>query len=254
MTSDPGGAKIFLNGENTGRTTPATLENLSPGKRVTVSLVQKGYEDWRKTITVEGERTTPVYASLKKEASSTPKEVKKEAPPPPPPPTPAPTPAPPRETSPPPEERPVSVAGKPGSLSISSDPSGADVHINSEFKGKTPLRLNNVTPGTLKIAVSKDGYMRQTTTVKLSPGESKSVGTIKLGGMFGEISVNSMPPRATVVLDGEITSRTPVTFRKVPRDKKHTIRIRLDGYRDWETTVSLSDKESKKFDVQLEKN
>ena len=96
--------------------------------------------------------------------------------------------------------------------------------------------------------------MRETTTVKISPGENKSVGTIKLGGMFGEISVSSMPPRATVIFDGSITSKTPVTIRKVPRDQKHTIKIRLDGYRDWETSVSLGDKATKKFDVQLEKN
>ncbi len=266
VTSDPAGAKVFLNGENTGLTTPTALENLVPGRRVNVALMQKGYEDWRRTVTVEGDKTVPVYAALKKEPSATPppsketkpketkpKETKKEETvkkpeekpytPPPPPPTRTPV-----------EEKPVATAGKPGSLAVSSDPSGADVYVNSEYKGKTPLRVNDVSPGTVKIAVSKDGYMRQTQTVKIGPGENKSTGTIKLGGMFGEIYVNSSPPRATVVFDGTITSKTPVTIRKVPRDQKHTIKIRLDGYRDWETSVSLSDKESKRFDVQLEKN
>jgi hypothetical protein len=264
VTSDPPGAKIYLNGENTGRTTPTTLDGLSPGKRVNLALFQKGYEDWRRTVTVEGDKTVPVYASLKKEPSATP------PPPPPPPPTPPketkkeetakkpeekprqpPPPPPVREPA---EEKPVAAAGKPGSLAVTSDPSGADVYINSEYKGKTPLRVNDVSPGTVKVAVSKDGYMKQTQTVKIGPGENKSTGTIKLGGMFGEIYVNSSPPRATVIFDGTITSKTPVTIRKVPRDQKHTIRIKLDGYRDWETTVSLSDKESKRFDVQLEKN
>jgi len=259
VTSDPPGAKIYLNGENTKLTTPATLENLTPGKRVTVSLFQKGYEDWKRTVSVESERTVPVSATLKKEQTVTPTppptqttktetktETKKPEEK-----TPTPPVTPPRE---PVEEKPVASAGKPGSLAISSEPSGADVYINSEFKGKTPLRVNDVAPGTVKVAVSKDGYMRQTTSVKVGPGENKSVGTIKLGGMFGEIYVNSNPPRATVVFDGSITSKTPVTIRKVPRDQKHTIRIKLDGYRDWETSVSLSDQESKKFDVQLEKN
>ncbi|HSA59528.1 MAG TPA: serine/threonine-protein kinase [bacterium] len=275
VTSDPSGAKVFLNGENTGRTTPTTLEELMPGKRVNVALIQKGYEDWRRTVTVEGDRTVPVYAALKKEPSATP------APPP------TPPPAPPKETKPketkpqetkreeivkkpaekpytppppppptrtPVEEKPVATAGKPGSLAVTSDPSGADVYVNSEYKGKTPLRVNDVSPGTVKVAVSKDGYMRQTQIVKIGPGENKSTGTIKLGGMFGEIYVNSSPPRATVIFDGSITSKTPVTIRKVPRDQKHTIRIKLDGYREWETSVSLSDKDSKRFDVQLEKN
>jgi serine/threonine protein kinase len=256
ISSDPSGAKVYLNGDSTGKTTPTTLENLTPGKRVNVVLVQKGYEDWRRTYTVEGSRTLPIYASLKKTeqtppptptVSTTPTKKPEEKPY-----TPPPTPTP-RET-PPVEERPVATGGKPASLGVSSDPSGADVYVNSEYKGKTPLRVNNVSPGTIKLAVSKDGYMRSTQTVKISPGENKSVGTIKLGGMFGEISVNSMPPRATVIFDGDTVTKTPVTIRKVPRDKSHTIRIKLDGYRDWETTVSLSDKDSKKFDVQLEKN
>jgi hypothetical protein len=268
VTSDPSGARVFVNGENTGRTTPTTVENLSPGKRVNVAVMHKGYEDWRRTVTVEGDKTVPVYASLKKEPSATPpppKETKpketppkekpkeetakkpeekpKQPPPPPPPPV-----------RPPVEEKPVATAGKPGSLAVTSDPSGADVYVNSEYKGKTPLRVNDVSPGTVKVAVSKDGYMKQTQTVKIGPGENKSTGTIKLGGMFGEIYVNSSPPRATVIFDGTITSKTPVTIRKVPRDQKHTIRIKLDGYRDWETSVSLSDKDSKRFEVQLEKN
>jgi len=95
--------------------------------------------------------------------------------------------------------------------------------------------------------------MREQQSVKVGPGESKSV-SMKLGGMFGEISINSVPPRATVIFDGGTVTKTPVTIRKVPRDQKHSIKIRLDGYRDWETSVSLSDQANKKFEVQLEKN
>ncbi|HEX5037362.1 MAG TPA: serine/threonine-protein kinase [bacterium] len=265
VTSDPPGAKVYMNGENTGRTTPTTLENLSPGKRVTVALYQKGYEDWRRTYTVEGNRTVPVYGSMKKTETApppetpktpvattpttpttpkTPKTPEKPYTPPPPPETPK-TPV---------EERPVATAGKAGSISVNSDPSGADVYVNSEYKGKTPIRVSDVNPGTVRVAVSKDGYMRETQTVKLGPGENKSVGTIKLGGMFGEISISSVPPRATVIFDGGTVTKTPVTIRKVPRDQKHSIKIRLEGYRDWETSVSLSDKPNKKFEVQLEKN
>ena len=62
-----------------------------------------------------------------------------------------------------------------------------------------------------------------------------------------------MPSGATVIFDGETTKRTPVTIRRVPRDRSHTLRIRLEGYREWETAVNLSDRENKKFDVQLER-
>ena len=79
--------------------------------------------------------------------------------------------------------------------------------------------------------------------------------SFKLGGLYGEISINSRPPRATVIFDGDqIGARTPVTIRRVPRDKLHSVRIQLDGYRQWESTVNMSDNDEKKFDVELERN
>ena len=147
-----------------------------------------------------------------------------------------------------------SVGGKPGSLSIDSDPSGAEVYVNAEYKGTTPVKVANLPPGSVKVSVSKEGFMRQTTTVRLSPGESKSLGTIRLGSQFGEVSVRSTPPRATVIFDGDaIGARTPVTIRRVPRDKSHSLTIRLDGYREWSGNVDLSNQENKKYDVLLEK-
>ncbi len=243
ITSDPSGARILLNGSNTGRVTPATLDRLEAGKRVTIGLQRKGYTDWSRTIGIETNKSTPLYAALKKEESEAPIPI------------PPSTPPPVKEKPTPLEERTTSTGGTPATLSISSDPSGAEVYVNSEFKGNTPVRVANLSPGTVRVSVSKDGYMKTTTSVRLAPGEMKSLGTIKLGGMYGEISINSMPARANVIFDGEsIGARTPVTIRRVPRDKTHSLRIRLDGYREWETSVNLSEQDSKKFDVQLEKN
>jgi serine/threonine protein kinase len=242
ISSTPAGARIFLNGAGTGKTTPATLEKLESGKKVTIGLVKDGYSDWSRTVTVEKEKATPLYAALK--------EIPKTAPTPP-----AEEPKTPERASVP--ERSVepekAVSGRPGSLSISSDPSGAEVYVNAEYKGTTPIKVSNINPGTVKVVVNKDGYMRYTSSVRIEPGETKSLGTIQLGGFYGEVSIRSTPPRATVYFDGEQIARTPVTIRRVPRDKSHTLRIKLDGFRDWETTVSLRDSETKKYDVLLEK-
>jgi len=100
----------------------------------------------------------------------------------------------------------------------------------------------------------KEGFGRQTTRVTLKPGETESFGTIKLGNAFGEIFVNSYPSRATVILDGDkLNARTPLTIRRVPRDKPHTIQLQKDGFQNWERTVNLEDKDRIKYDVELEK-
>lgn len=234
INSTPGGATIFLNGQNTGHTTPYLLDKLEANKKVNLSLARNGYGEWKRTVKVTGNQTSTLTASLK--------EIRQPAPP-----TAAPSPAP-QETT----EEPI-INGKPGSISVSSEPSGADVYINSENKGTTPLKIANVTPGSVKIIISKEGYLRYNATIKLGSGENKSLGTIRLEGIYGEVSINSTPPRAAVYFDGEkIGARTPVTIRRVPRDKPHNVKIELDGFRPWQSSVNLQEQESKKYDVILE--
>ncbi|MGB9681354.1 MAG: PEGA domain-containing protein [bacterium] len=45
-----------------------------------------------------------------------------------------------------------------GSLYITSNPSGADVFINGDKKGKTPLRIGGLKPGQYQITIIKSGY------------------------------------------------------------------------------------------------
>lgn len=139
-------------------------------------------------------------------------------------------------------------------ISVDSDPRGAEVYVDSEYQGVTPLQNIRVSAGTVPVTLLREGFARQTTRITIKPGETKNLGVITLGNAFGEIFISSYPPRATVYLDGEkINARTPLTIRKVPRDKTHTIRLQKDGFGDWEREVSLEDKDRKKYDVELEK-
>lgn len=145
-------------------------------------------------------------------------------------------------------------AGEGGLISVDSEPRGAEVYIDSEYQGTTPLQNLRVTAGNVPIALVKDGFMRQNLKLVMKSGERRNLGTIKLTNRYGEVYINSMPPRATVTFDGErIKPRTPLTIRRIPRDKAHVIRLDLDGYRGWERSVDLEDKDKKKYDVQLEK-
>jgi hypothetical protein len=139
-------------------------------------------------------------------------------------------------------------------LSVDSEPRGAEVYVDSEYQGVTPLANARVPAGYVPVTLLKEGFVRHTTRLTLKPGETKSLGTIKLGDAYGEIFINSYPPRATVYVDGDkMGARTPLTIKRVPRDKPHTIRLELQGYGDWEREVILEEKDKKKYDVELEK-
>ena len=65
VNSTPTGAKVFLDGTDTGRTTNTTLTNVSTGSH-TVKLVKDGYADHTGSVSVTAGQTATVSASLTK--------------------------------------------------------------------------------------------------------------------------------------------------------------------------------------------
>ncbi len=242
ITSQPAGARVNIDGKDTGKVTPATIEKLATGNTVRVRLDLTGY----KSVTRKKTIAKPADALAVTLEPQAPKEAV----------TP-PTAQPPSQTQPPatPTEPPAkaeaATSGKPGTIKVSSNPSGADVFINSEFKGKTPLTAS-VPPGSAQVVLNLEGKSRVSRSVTVKPGETVNLSNIEMGELYGEVSLNSEPPAAQVVFDGQpIPARTPVTIRKVRRDRPHTVTIQLPGYRPWSTSFSL-DGSSKSFNATLQ--
>ena len=236
VSSNPAGAKIFLDGRQTGKTTPATILDLKVGTTHSVRLDLEGHKSVTRKKTLNKESET-LYASLAKEEVS--------------PPTP-----PPQESLPPQQRaqtQPTEQAadkGKPGSVKVASNPSGADVFINGDHRGQTPLTAS-VSPGSVTVLVSKGG-MRVSRTVTVKPGQTVSLKDISLSSAAGEVVITSDPPRASVTFDGQsIPAPTPVTIRKVPRDRQHSFTVSLDGYKPASRSFTM-DEDVKSFNIKLQ--
>ena len=63
VNSTPSGAKIYLDGTDTGQITNSTLPNISAGSH-TVKLVKEGYVDYETTVSVTANQTTTVDTTL----------------------------------------------------------------------------------------------------------------------------------------------------------------------------------------------
>ena len=55
-------------------------------------------------------------------------------------------------------------------LNVSSSPAGADVYIDSFYRGITPIKISNLTSKSHTVRVVKLGYIAYSTTTKLSEG------------------------------------------------------------------------------------
>jgi len=238
ITSNPAGARISIDGKATGTMTPATIGELKVGKSYTVSLAKADFEKWSRKIKIAGAKPVAVTGELKPVV----KPTEEKRPPPP---------AVQKPSKVAPSPPPVVTIGEPGQIRVASKPSGAQVFINAELKGTTPLTVS-VSPGSVSVTVTKEGMMRYSRRVTIRPGEKVSLTDINLQDLYGEVVVSSDPPRATVVFDGRAISKTPVTIRKVRRDESHTISVSLSGYRTWSQTFSM-EQGDKNFNISLER-
>jgi hypothetical protein len=67
VTSTPSAAKLYLDGGDTTKSTPCTLDNVTPGSHV-VRVALDGYKDFSQTVSVAAGQTANVTAALTKHA------------------------------------------------------------------------------------------------------------------------------------------------------------------------------------------
>lgn len=124
------------------------------------------------------------------------------------------------------------------SLVITSDPADCSVVVNGEYKGKTPLSVGNLYPGTYDVNVTKFGHMPYSTTVQLTDGAEATI-TATLPAERGTLIINSTPSGAEVSLDGAVAGITPVTLINV-LPGGHNLTITLGGYTPVQQQVEVA--------------
>ncbi|RLQ22331.1 PEGA domain-containing protein [Seongchinamella sediminis] len=114
-----------------------------------------------------------------------------------------------------------------GMLQLSSRPSGANVTLNGEFQGQTPLELE-ITPGrSHRLAVFKPGYRRHSETVQLEAA-SRDSRSISLRAQLGEVRFTISPADAEVRVNGQPRGRGSQVLA-LPA-VAHRVEISLPGY------------------------
>jgi len=164
-----------------------------------------------------------------------------------------------------------------GRLLIRSTPDGAAVSVDGRDYGKTPATVRDLSHGPHQVRVTRDGYAAQDRRVVLSssrPSQSVNVamvrtpapptsrsaaaapapaaGTPTTGRSAGALAVDSRPTGARVFLDGKPVGTTPLMVPSVAAGE-HAIRLELDGYRPWASSVRMVAAESNRVTASLER-
>ena len=136
---------------------------------------------------------------------------------------------------------PVVLRGLPGTMQLSSVPSGARLYVNNEARGTAPLTLRDLKAGTYEVRAELEGYGTETRTVVLGNGAAARE-EFRLSNIMGRLEVRTCPPGVQVYLDGRSVG---VTQSKDPDaefsdilsvenvlEGEHTLVMKKDGYMD----------------------
>jgi hypothetical protein len=147
----------------------------------------------------------------------------------------------------------IQLAQLTAAAAITSQPAGAQIFLDGKDTGKvTPSQINVEKPGAHTFLVKKQGYLDETSSASLQPGQIfhfaptlKALGSaddIKLGGKFkklfgggdtagmGAVNVKTQPKGAQVAVNNRILDKfSPVDFFLNPGT--YVIDITMSGYK-----------------------
>ena len=166
-------------------------------------------------------------------------------------------------------------------LKIDSEPAGAQVFLNGNPIGLTPLNHSVEENANLKFRIERQGYTVLDTVIAVTTEQNRSLSlklqpvilakskepvkkrteperkppepvenrisptTTEVKPALGRITVNSQPAGASIWVDGQKIENltTPSSFENI-KVGKHTVTLRKNGYQDFSTTVNVEQNRS----------
>jgi hypothetical protein len=168
--------------------------------------------------------------------------------------------------APPPAEPPAAVADREtspvrGRVVVRSTPPGANVTLDGDWRGRTPLTLDQLPFGSHEIRVVMSGYEVARESVRLTADSPSRTLTVPLRrsapartpgaaaapprgqaakpqSFTGSIYVDSRPRGARVLLDGKPVGTTPLRIPDVSIGS-HIVKLQLADHSDWTTSTRV---------------
>lgn len=139
----------------------------------------------------------------------------------------------------------------PGHLALTTEPPGAEVSINDEAVGAAPLTISDLTPGDHTLTISAQRYLPVTREINIEGMDTTQSLSVQLEPAWGQVSLTSSPPGATVSVGDEDRGVTPLTTELLAEGE--VIKVALPGYKTWQQSLSVAIGETLAVDdIQLE--
>ncbi len=128
---------------------------------------------------------------------------------------------------------------RPGRLTVHTDPAGADVSVNGQPAGKTPISEMKLDEGDHTLGFRLEGHRDQEQVVQVPAGEKISV-AVTLARRGGALQLTSAPGGAAVLLDDEPLGSTPLEGLHLD-EGEHLLRVEASMHVPWVRRVQVAD-------------
>ncbi|MBL4681265.1 MAG: PEGA domain-containing protein [Pseudomonadales bacterium] len=126
----------------------------------------------------------------------------------------------------------------PGILHIKTDPdSAAEIYIDQEFIGSSPITLENISAGLHDISIKSERYLDYDTEILIEGKRVEQYLSTPLSPAWANISISSKPP-ANIFIEEKLMGRSPSVIEIIQGERE--IKIQKKGYKSWESSISVT--------------
>jgi formylglycine-generating enzyme required for sulfatase activity len=127
----------------------------------------------------------------------------------------------------------------PGRVTLTTSPAvAADVLLDNEPLGRTPLADVEITPGVHRLELSAERYLTEVREIDVAGGGGQQSLEVPLTPNWAPVQIATEPPGAELLVDGVAVGVTPATFELTAGERE--LEARLAGYNAWRDTVLVN--------------
>jgi len=147
------------------------------------------------------------------------------------------------------EELTIRLRPLPARLTVETMPPGARIYVGNQFRGVSPLTLNELEPGSYRIRAEKESHEPLARTVTLERADD-TVEEFRLVANVGALEITTEPAGVTVFVDGKPSGETPAPSGQTDRVSQplnvarlepgtREVRLTRPGYRPETVSVEI---------------
>ena len=136
----------------------------------------------------------------------------------------------------------IALTELPGRINLGTQPSGAEVIIDGENVGVTPLTQLKLARGEYSLMVRREDYENHQSVLQVSGLDQEQSPVIELLPDWADVEITTEPGGARITIGDQPTDLTTPAIVPVPSGFQE-LTLKLDGYKSWTTDIEVTARE-----------